>query len=398
MEQNESKNLGIERLRAVAVLMTVICHLNYGRLPQILSNAWAGVDLFFVISGYVIARSFARLASDISSTNQNWLERLEKHRTIILIFFIKRAYRILPLALLVAVCWFLWLVNSTSEAQTTSVSKEFLAILSGVHNYWIATEKQVPHFVLYWSLAVEEHFYFFFPFLYVLLANPSQRIAAAIAAIATCAFVIRPLSLTGIDSAQMWAWRAETHLRFDTIACGVVIALLRERGWGAAFAKTSRALRLSAFALISLLWILPSMTSYHSGERVSSALLFSNMLLSGALVFLASVNAGNVIAIPVIKNILEYIGSRSYALYLSHILVASISVAGLKKAQEFFAMNETSDIFKALIMFGSVFLAAELLYRWVERPFILRGARRVAILKKNMASPEETPSKFRVAA
>lgn len=399
MGNGDAKNREIERLRAIAVLMTIACHLHYGRLPQILSYPWAGVDLFFVISGYVLTRSFVRLIEGVRPATANWLDRWEAHRPILAIFYIRRAYRILPLSLLVAVAWFLWEVLAYPDVSAAAAGRELLAIFGGIHNYWIAGSNEPSNFPVYWSLAVEEHFYLFFPFLFVLFAKPSQRLGAAIVAMLACALVIRPLSLAGIESAPWTGWRIATHLRFDGITCGVVIALLRERGWGMAFGSTSRTIQWAVLAGLLLLWVLPSIVATPKDELVVPALLNAQMLVSGLLVFAASMNIGHVLAIPGISRVLEHIGSRSYALYLSHWLVANMATTGMIKATQMFAMNEISNVTKAVFVFSCVFLAAELLYRFVEWPMIARGARRIARLKdQGPKSTDAMPPKVDVAA
>lgn len=367
------KHLEIERLRAVAVLLTMLTHIGPGRLPFALHQGWAGVDLFFVISGFVITLSLLRSLPELPA-GLGVVARVEASRLALKQFFVRRAWRILPLALTV-----LALTLALSFAFNTKgnfgtphhVALEALTIVTGVYNY---TLQYHPEKTLapYWSLVVEEHFYLLMPFLLIAARTSERRITMAIAIAVLVAVVVRPLTQMDLKWPHEWFhMRAETHHRVDGMAFGVLLALLRARGWGASLAVRSRWLQTVVVAALAGVWLLPGLIP--AGGHVPSALLVSLWVMSGAAVFLGSLDAGHVLAIPVVDRMLVYIGSRSYALYLTH--VCAISLMG-----EIFLRLEVSPggTTKAALGAAAAFGLAELAYRFIEVPGIAAGKRACA--------------------
>ncbi|MFZ2504221.1 MAG: acyltransferase, partial [Nocardioides sp.] len=150
----------IQGLRAVAVLLVVLFHL----WPHRLSGGFVGVDVFFVISGYLITR---HLAQEVERTG-----RLKVWR-----FWARRARRLLPAALLVllaslAMAW-RWLPQTQWEATVRQVRASALYVQN-----WALARDAVDYSALnadatvaqhYWSLSVEEQFYFVWPLLIMVL-------------------------------------------------------------------------------------------------------------------------------------------------------------------------------------------------------------------------------------
>lgn len=144
----------IDGLRAFAVLPVIVHHA----FPDLLPGGFVGVDVFFVISGFLITGILA--------------EQIALGRLSILEFYERRARRILPalMVVLVASCLFSWLLLSNDEL------KDFLDSLSGAALFYSnfvfwdqadyfggeAMQKPLLHT---WSLAIEEQFYIIFPFI-----------------------------------------------------------------------------------------------------------------------------------------------------------------------------------------------------------------------------------------
>ena len=151
----------VEGLRAVAVVMVVLYHAN---VPKI-TGGYVGVDVFFVLSGFVITGLLLR-------------ERAATEKTRLLDFYGRRCRRILPAATLVIVATVLaayhWLgfLSGNSNAQMARTASLFYAnfhLISIGTNYLSA---QAPPSALqnYWSLSVEEQFYVVYPTLFILAA------------------------------------------------------------------------------------------------------------------------------------------------------------------------------------------------------------------------------------
>jgi peptidoglycan/LPS O-acetylase OafA/YrhL len=148
----------IDGLRAVSIIGVILFHF----WPQVLPGGFMGVDVFFVISGYLISKII--LASKHSS--DSWLRS----------FWLRRLQRIFPaLAVMVIAVLFLvfligvpTLIASTGrQAVAVSTFVSNYRMLSVTGNYWGASTDYVP-LLHTWSLAVEEQFYFIYPILLVL--------------------------------------------------------------------------------------------------------------------------------------------------------------------------------------------------------------------------------------
>ncbi|PSF04604.1 acyltransferase [Marinobacter fuscus] len=157
----------IDGIRAIAVLAVMVYHLNAAWLP----GGFAGVDVFFVISGYVVARSLAGRGE-------------EPFGRFLLGFYSRRIRRIVP-ALLVCllattVLTILFIPDSWLSSTTSQVGLYAFFGLSNFALVWFQDDYFSPRaefnpFVHTWSLGVEEQFYFLFPLLIFLWFRVSGK-------------------------------------------------------------------------------------------------------------------------------------------------------------------------------------------------------------------------------
>src|SRR5574337_1373707 len=148
----------IDGLRAIAVIPVILFHAGF----QIFSGGFVGVDIFFVISGYLITTII--------------VAELEAGRFSILNFYERRARRILPAFYLVTALWlpFAWLWLIPSDAK--ELSKSIMAVLLFASNifFWqqsdyFDAETELKPLLHTWSLGVEEQFYVLFPIVLMLV-------------------------------------------------------------------------------------------------------------------------------------------------------------------------------------------------------------------------------------
>ena len=149
----------IDGLRALAVLPVIIFHLGY------MPNGYLGVDVFFVISGFLITGIIYR-------------EVLE-NRFSILNFYLRRTRRIIPLVSFICVfslligCFFMLPDDLENLAQsviaTNFFSNNILPVIT-TKNYWDILNEFKP-LMHTWSLGVEEQYYLFYPLIFVFLAK-----------------------------------------------------------------------------------------------------------------------------------------------------------------------------------------------------------------------------------
>ena len=155
---NKSRRVDIDFLRGIAVISVIIFHLDPGFFPR----GYLGVDLFFVISGYLITKSI------LKSYQSNSFKFSE--------FYLRRIKRILPVLLVVLFIssFFALIILLTSDLK--KFTESLISSLGFVSNFyfWItggyfATNNQLKPLLHLWSLSVEEQFYLFYPiFLYII--------------------------------------------------------------------------------------------------------------------------------------------------------------------------------------------------------------------------------------
>lgn len=367
----------IEALRGVAILMVLVEHLPlnlfYWRsaLYDFGQRYWrgaAGVDLFFAVSGFVIARS---LLPQVAAA-----ARQRRRGRVLAAFWLRRAARLLPAAWLwIAVPLALTLVFNHSGAfggwqanlhcgiaGVLNVANIYVAHVFGRHDPGINSP--------YWSLSLEEQFYAVFP----LLALTAGRLL--------------PLLLVGCVAYQfvLPLWPLANLTRPGGLAAGVLIALLhgsaqRERWrpppvppWlGAALLGGGVALCGAMLAEI----ILGTATFAHrTSDAWRYGVGFGGLaVVSAALVHAAGYGAGYLLGPGRGRDLLAWIGARSYALYLSHRTAYAAAREILYRCTGDDHPGTTPGALLLMaIAFPLLVAAAQLTYYFIERPFRARGA------------------------
>lgn len=326
----------IDGLRALAVVAVIINHFNKNILP----SGYLGVDIFFVISGFVITSSLA------GRSGKNFGDFL-------LSFYTRRIKRLVPaLVLFVLITSFLiCLVNpAPKDILQTGIASLFglsnLYLLEQSRNYFSAsTEMDV--FTHTWSLGVEEQFYFLFPFLVWLTGfgrkttNGSRSLFWTVTPLTVASWVIFN-SLSGTNlSASYFLMPA----RFWELGAGCLLFLLLE--W-----RTLKELSkcIPPLPVLGLL-IAVLFTSDDSRVKVTTAVV----LLTGLLI--ASLRAKTATYKLLTQKQVVYIGLISYSLYLWHWGVLSLSRWTI-------GIHWWSVPFQVALMF----LLSIVSYRFVETP------------------------------
>ena len=299
---------GIEGLRAVAVLSVLLYHLDHKLLP----GGFAGVDVFFVISGYVISRSlYASNAATLGA--------------FILAFYKRRILRLLP-ALLVflfatsLVCAFFipdsWLSGANNETA--------LWAFFGLSNFYLVhsadgyfSERVAFNpFLHTWSLAVEEQFYLLFPLLfYVWLKRGTPRPASHVPPIS------RLLSALAVGSLLLAVYETRASpssafyllpSRFWELAAGALLFQAERALPGYhALAKSSWLLLVGIACLLFAFLYTAALPVPFPGAVVPVA--GTVLLIAG----LGGAPAGSIRAF-LESRVLTYVGRMSYSIYLWH--------------------------------------------------------------------------------
>ncbi len=317
----------LDILRGVAILLVLASHPP---LPQetgamaplsafLQRIGWTGVDLFFVLSGFLIG---GLLFKEIRTSGKLDLPR----------FFIRRGFKIWPsyyLLVLAAVLLMLVRTHGHIGASLRTMLPNFFHI----QNYWPG-ERPLRQT---WSLAVEEHFYLALPILLWFIAARQKRLARALSVVpivcaCVCVFCLlfrwlaaaRPQITGGTNSYA-------THLRLDSLAFGVLIAYCYHFA-PRAFAALGR--HASALALAGLLLISPMLALARNVPFVWAAsytLVYAGygcLLIALLHVRTDGGFAGRVLASSPAR-VIAWIGTYSYPIYIWMAMFAGRPVQAL---------------------------------------------------------------------
>ena len=363
-EARSSRLAGLDGLRAIAVAAVVVFHL----FPVLMPGGTIGVDVFFVISGFLITSLLLR-------------EREATGRTALRAFWQRRARRLLPaLGVLVLVCSLAALVIGGDTVVglgrgmlgALTFSSNWLSIASGA-SYFDQTTPDL--FRNLWSLAVEEQFYLAWPLLFLLLSLVRRRGVRVwiLTACAAASAIAMALLYSPVGDATRVYYGTDTH-SFG-LAVGALLATVAQ-GWPQTRLGWSRLQRALVpvpgfFALLALIGVAVVVPS-------DSALLFrGGFLVVSVLTAVAITSAvipGSLLGWLLDARPLRWVGERSYGIYLWHWPVVVLVAAALPRWES----PAEGGWAVGAVALALTLAAATLSYRFVEQPIRRAGFRAVA--------------------
>lgn len=325
----------IDGLRAVAVLAVLVGHAKESLLP----GGFLGVDVFFVISGYVITQSL--LGRSHPSFGQ-----------FIGAFFLRRIKRLMPALLVTFVVTALILVWIDREPKTSLITGAMsliglsnLALYEQAADYFSASIRYNA-FTHTWSLGVEEQFYLLFPLLFWFAY--ARRAAAKSGRLMLWVVILSAASVLGYVILQAPSPMLAYYMmpfRFWELGAGVAAAIWVHRHGG----RLGFAPVFGTLGIVALLAVFLVSGQGLMGGYILSVLLTVALLIGGAGPSQSSRLLDNQLAI--------YIGRISYSLYLWHWPFLTF---GLLRPDSFIAHTPVAVL--------CAFVAAILSYHFVEQP------------------------------
>lgn len=347
----ESRFAELDGLRALAVVSVILFHCE---ITGLLSGGFFGVDMFFMISGFIIT---AKLLHDVR----------EKGDFGFWTFYFRRLKRLLPPV--VGLIVLSGALVPTEHGAFDQFRADVPAALAYLSNWWQIYLEQ-PYFdpaplVLkhLWSLAVEEQFYVLWPALaYFALKRFGERAAGILALLLALASTAWMAHLYEPDIGA--AYRNRLYLGFDTHAMGLFLGAALAgfwNPWGAAQRGTAARWfwRIAALpALAALAWMMQFLNEDNPATYEGAFL--AAPLLTCVVAYSAMGDRASWLAWLLRTRVMQWLGVRSYSLYLVHWLVFS-----------WMRLRGWTDFADPAVLAGAllaVCLLAEVLYRCTEAP------------------------------
>ena len=342
----------IDGLRAIAVVPVILFHLGNGWFP----GGYLGVDVFFVISGFLITSLILKECSDHTfSLRRFWSRRIRRILPALLTMLVVTS------AVGAAFCFKPDTVHYGEQGAAAAFSVANIVLLLQVSDYWSAVAQETP-FLHTWSLSVEEQFYFFYPPILLALYRYNRRLLPA------CLLLVLLISfLLSVYGARTAGLTTATFYLLPTRTWELATGCLLADWISKKSSITPVRVINSAAALIGLSAIIMSYfvfsRNWHFQGYIAVPVFGSALLIATA--------PGTFIQRILATPILVPIGKISYSLYLWH---WPVIVLGARLGLDH------EHVLDQLLTVVLILLFALLSYQYVERPARFQVRPKTAIL------------------
>lgn len=315
----DSRIRRLDGIRGAAVLLVLTYHASYltaGWGPRLLPGGFVGVDLFFVLSGYLITRL---LAVELEATGAIGLGR----------FGARRLWRLFPalLVLVLATSGLLVALDRVGSAPDQMTPADLvlagLGTLLYVSNWQQAAGWEFPIELSHtWSLSIEAQFYLLWPL--VLLGFRRARLSST----AQMGLIAAVIVAVGLHRAAMWTDQAHylplylrTDTRIDVILVGCLLAMFLQRAQRTGPLGTARWLRLPSLGGVAVIGLASCLSETGDVRMYRGFGLTLVALAAVAIVASVLLDETGPLAVVFRQRPLTFLGDRSYSLYLWHVPV-----------------------------------------------------------------------------
>ena len=348
-----AKNQFIQLLRGISFLAVFFFHFNHTFFPL----GYLGVDVFFVISGYVITPILLRTFNQSQKLNISSLAR----------FYKARIYRLTPSLLIVVGTFTALLIIFAPLADLLTIVNQALTGILVLGNYGAWKYSQSGYFANHnnplihlWSLSAEEQIYIFLPlltlitiFMFQFLKREQIRIHFLFTVFIVLGLFTLPINIflksssyinnLGINNGKEALFYSPLSRYWEFSVGGLVYLLCRKTK----FVTPPRLIYLAMLILVS------GLVGYRKNSTTLEVLI---PLYSALLIFLSQNHA---VSKNYINKFLRIIGDRSYSLYLVH-----LPILYLLTSSPYFLIE--NNIVRFVTAFGVTFLLSNLLFHKVE--------------------------------
>ena len=341
----------IDGLRALAVLSTI----GYHAFPNLVSGGFVGVDIFFVISGFLITKII--------------LENLESNSFSFAEFYFRRIRRIFPALFLVLVtCYgFGWFALYASEFKGLG---EYIAASAGfIQNFFLLNEiayfergVDIKPLIHLWSLAIEEQFYLLWPAIIWIFYKARINLLVAILILVLISFFINIYSIKSDPITTFYSPLS----RFWELLVGALWACVSLK-------KSQEARQLSQITLNVVSWVgllLIAITIFWISSKNLFPGWWALLPTIGATLLILANSEASVNKLFLSNNVMVWLGVISYPLYLWHWILLSFG--------QIISAGKLSDSYKIVLILVAIGLAY-LTHRYWESLFRYKG-KKVALL------------------
>jgi len=346
----------IDGLRAIAVTAVVLYHLGISWIP----GGFLGVDLFFVISGYVITRLI------LDSINQSSALDLRA-------FYAARLRRIYPGFLFMVICTIIFIGVWAPEAIKRFLSDLPYALTGTInwllvsrHQDYFETVGRPPLLQHTWSLAVELQYYLIWPIILLTVLKyfgkkNIARIALIIAMVSGTTLFLVSLQLDQANAQQI------SHIYFgtDTHSLGLFLGSALAVSWipqnlSADIEKRAQDV-IDGIGVIGLLGLIATFLFIDESNASLYRIAFPLAGIFGCLVIISLVHPASRFA-PIISTApFRWVGQRSYGIYIWHWVIFQVTRPSVDLS------GQTWALYLARVLL--VLALADISLRWVEIPF-----------------------------
>jgi peptidoglycan/LPS O-acetylase OafA/YrhL len=349
-------------IRAIAILLVIIWHYfncqvswnllegNMKYVTYLTFWTWSGVDLFFVLSGFLIGRILL-----FNKQSNNYFKT----------FYLRRFFRIFPAYYLVLLVFLIFLLTGwdNSFPWLTQHPYPLYSYALYIQNFWMAISGLGPHWLgVTWSLAIEEQFYLVLPFV-IFFLNKKYIPAFLIVCI-----VLAPFCRALINDFGSYVL---LPARMDSLLIGVLIAHYYLKGSiQRIFRNRQRSLILVMLVLFLLLFVI---AIRKGGETIGGTFIHSilAMLYAAFLILVLTLKADSKLTRILSNYAMSFFARISYMIYLTHQVFSGLLHERILNQSP--QINNFTDAGVSMLALAATITFSALSYSWFEKPILALG-------------------------